>query len=116
MEMFDPDKYTCWLTGNKDDISKIKKSPCPKQKSGKKSPCPKQKSGKKSPKTSKYIGVSVYTYLRGNKRIGPYITARAKIKGKLIHIGYFNSEEDAAVAYDKYVKEFGTDRMSLNFP
>lgn len=103
--MFDPDKYTCWLTGNKDDISKIKKSPCPKQ-----------KSGKKSPKTSKYIGVSVYTYLRGNKRIGPYITARAKIKGKLIHIGYFNSEEDAAVAYDKYVKEFGTDRMSLNFP
>ncbi len=38
------------------------------------------------------------------------------LSGKQVHIGYFDNEEDAARAYDRYVREVDPEFAYLNFP
>lgn len=42
--------------------------------------------------------------------------ARIKMNGKGKHIGYFNTEGEAALAYDHFARKFFKDRARLNFP
>lgn len=56
--------------------------------------------------TSRYVGVSLK---RGERRW------RASI-GKHIHLGYFDTEEEAARAYDTKARELYGDAARLNFP
>ena len=65
---------------------------------------------KKQNATSRYMGVYF------NKGAGKY-RAQIRIDNKLIHIGYYEKEEDAAKARDAYVKEKNlTEFYDLNFP
>lgn len=57
-------------------------------------------------KTSKYIGVS-WRPERNKYRSG------FKVNNKWIHLGYFDSEIDAAIAYDNAARKLG---RKLNFP
>ena len=60
-----------------------------------------------SPSQGKLHYKGVY-YMRKGKYI--YIRAQVRISGKITHIGYFETEEEAAKAYDKSVlKEYGQD-------
>ncbi len=58
--------------------------------------------------TSKYKGVSWC------KRDKKWIT-QIRLNGKLMHIGYFKNELDAAKAYDKTAKELFGEFVKLNF-
>ena len=65
---------------------------------------------KKQNASSKFMGVCF------DKANGKYV-ARININNKLIHIGYYEKEEDAAKARDAYVKEHNlTEFCQLNFP
>jgi len=57
---------------------------------------------------SNYLGVDWY-------RRGQIWIAHCRNKGKLVHIGYFKDELEAAKAYDRYVIENNLKRR-LNFP
>ena len=60
--------------------------------------------------SSKYMGVCFH------KRAGKY-QARIQINDKRKHIGYYEKEEDAAKAWDDYIKEHNlTEFYTLNFP
>ena len=60
--------------------------------------------------SSQYVGVCF------NKTKRKYV-ANIRIDNKLIHIGYYEKEEDAAKARDAYVKEKNlTEFCNLNFP
>jgi hypothetical protein len=56
---------------------------------------------------SKYLGVS---FLSSGK-----IRARIKVNGKSMFIGYFPTEEKAAIAYDEKAKEHHGEFANLNF-
>ena len=43
-------------------------------------------------------------------------TATGKFEGKKKHLGHFKVEEDAARAYDNYMKQFDSEFIYLNFP
>ncbi len=60
-------------------------------------------------KTSKYRGVSLLKN-RGIWR------ARVEYRGKREHLGYFNSEEEAAVAYDDRLLQLFGKKSKFNFP
>jgi hypothetical protein len=59
--------------------------------------------------TSKYLGVSYVK--RGNKW-----QAKMRVGKKIIHIGYYKTEEDAAIARDKKARELLGPSIKLNFP
>jgi hypothetical protein len=59
--------------------------------------------------TSKYKGV--YWYKRYRKW-----RAKAKLNGRHYHLGYFDSEEDAARAFDDFAREHHGPFARLNFP
>jgi len=65
--------------------------------------CKLRKDGK-----SKYRGVSLYRDKKWRVQI--------KYNGKVIHIGYFDKESDAAKAYDKEAIELHGEFCSTNFP
>lgn len=58
--------------------------------------------------TSKYRGVHFF------KRDGNW-QAQIRSNGKSKHIGYFNTEEEAAIAYDEFAKEIHGKFAKLNF-
>ena len=59
--------------------------------------------------TSKYKGAQWYAG-KGKWRVS------IRFRGKRTHVGYFNSEIEAAEAYDKKAKELHGSFASLNFP
>ncbi|KAG8459870.1 hypothetical protein KFE25_014433 [Diacronema lutheri] len=59
--------------------------------------------------SSRYVGVH-----RSGKKRKPW-TAACYWNGKQHHLGYYKTEEEAASAYDAYVKERGLERR-VNFP
>jgi hypothetical protein len=59
--------------------------------------------------TSKYRGVTYFP------RTGRWLT-RIKYRGKSIYLGYFESEINAAKAYDDAAKKYHKDFARLNFP
>lgn len=65
---------------------------------------------KKTRGSSKYKGVCLY---KQNKKL--CWVANIRTKGKPVYIGYFQSEEDAARAYDKKAKELFGEFAKLNF-
>tara|TARA_R110000824_G_scaffold117249_1_gene269115 strand:+ start:607 stop:1188 length:582 start_codon:yes stop_codon:yes gene_type:complete len=66
-------------------------------------------SGMRSTNTSGFRGVSRY-------RSKQKWAARIQSEGESYHIGYFDSKEDAALAYDKVAKELHGEFAMLNFP
>jgi hypothetical protein len=71
------------------------------------------KSGKRNPffgakyedATSKYYGVC---------KVGSKYRSLITVSKKLIHLGYFRTEEEAAIRYNKYVTENGLNDYPLN--
>lgn len=59
---------------------------------------------------SKYLGVSYQTC--NNKY--EYIKAKIRVDGKLLHIGTFKNEEDAALAYNEAAKIHFGEFANLN--
>ena len=55
-------------------------------------------------KTSKYLGVSHVNYY----------AARIKCDGKIVNIGKFKTEKEAAIAYNVYAKKMFGDKAKLN--
>ena len=60
-------------------------------------------------RTSKYLGV-------GSSNGKNQWQARIPIKGKVTHLGYYNSEEEAAKVYDRVCLSLNGKNASLNFP
>jgi hypothetical protein len=56
---------------------------------------------------SEYLGV----YYNNKK----YITAQIHVNGKTIHLGTFDTEEEAAIAYDNAAKQYHKEFANLNF-
>jgi len=65
----------------------------------------KSKTQKNRKKSSKYLGVSF---------IPARYTARIKFDGKIINIGSYKTEKEAAIAYDAYAKKLFGDKAKLN--
>lgn len=55
---------------------------------------------------SKYLGVSIK---------GKYIQAAINVNGKRLHLGYFKTEEEAAIAFDVAAKKYRGDFAYQNF-
>ena len=70
---------------------------------------PKQRTTKGKPTYSKYKGVSWYKHIQK-------WAARIQVDLRDVHLGVFESEEDAARAYDKAAKESFGEFAKLNFP
>ena len=66
-------------------------------------------------KHSKYKGVSYKRGYKGNPLSKPW-SALIRVDGKLIHLGYFASESEAAIAYDRAAREHFKEFAYLNFP
>ena len=64
---------------------------------------------------SKYRGVSYFADPIGHKRIKK-IRATITLNNKIIYIGLFKTEEEAARAYDAKAKELFGEFANLNFP
>jgi hypothetical protein len=60
---------------------------------------------------SPYLGVAYQQRGRGTERI----FAKLKSNGIRYHLGYFETEQDAAIAYDKKAKELLGEFANLNF-
>lgn len=65
------------------------------------------------PRTFKYKGV--YNYQRVTKRNNRW-QAMIRIDGKLLHLGMFATDVEAAIAYDKAAKEAWGKFAVVNFP
>jgi hypothetical protein len=62
-------------------------------------------------KSSKFIGVSLKSKKKRNK-----FASQIKINNKNVHLGYFENEKDAAIAYNIAAKKhYGSDFVLLNF-
>ena len=70
-----------------------------------------QANQKKQSKQTSSFYKGVYLFKRDNKWMA-YINR----EGKRYHLGYFNSQEEAAVAYDKKAKDLFGEFAKLNFP
>ena len=63
---------------------------------------------------SKFRGVNLAPS-KHNGKIHPRLTAQINIIGKIIHLGCFKTEEDAARKYDEAAKNIHGDLANLNF-
>ena len=61
---------------------------------------------------SKYLGVSI---VKSKNQYNEYIRAQIKINGKSKHLGYFNTEIEAAKIYDEQAKIDHGEFANLNF-
>lgn len=69
---------------------------------------------KRKNKTSKYKGVSVILYIKKSGTISKYIKSSIRKSGKSHLIGIFNSEEEAAIAYNEKAKQIHGEFSYLN--
>lgn len=67
------------------------------------------KKARHQPKTSQYRGVC------WDKKIGKW-KANIKVSGKKIHLGVFEDEKDAAIAYDGAARKYRGEAAVVNFP
>ena len=68
----------------------------------------------KSLTTSRFQGVSLSPPNRRQQQA--YWRAFVKLPGRLVHLGYWATEPEAAVAHDRAILYYGLDRGRLNFP
>lgn len=66
--------------------------------------------------SSSFKGVSLSNHLRKGVALSKRWRASIMYQGKQIHIGYFENEKDAALAYDTRAKELYGEYAKLNFP
>ena len=59
--------------------------------------------------------LSVYTGVTYRKHVDRWV-AKTKVDGKFIHLGYFESPEEAGMAYDRATLYYHGDTEILNFP
>lgn len=69
---------------------------------------------KRKNKSSKYKGVCYIPVGRGNRTKDKW-QAGIKLNGKSIHLGYFDYETEAAMAYDKAAKSLFKNFAKVNF-